>query len=43
MVGTLPIFRHRFVAWMFDATLNFVFLFGIAVLPYMVECSSGFG
>ncbi len=32
------IFRHRFVAGMFDATLNFVFLFGIAVLPYAVEC-----
>ena len=32
------IFRHRFVAGIFDATLNFVFLFGIAVLPYAVEC-----
>lgn len=31
------IFRHRFVAGMFDAVINFVFLFAIAVLPYAVE------
>ncbi|HEY1582482.1 MAG TPA: TMEM175 family protein [Chthoniobacterales bacterium] len=28
------IFRHDFVAENFDAVLNFVFLFGIAILPY---------
>ncbi len=31
------IFRHRFVASMFDAIVNFVFLFAIAVLPYSVQ------
>jgi uncharacterized membrane protein len=31
------IFRHRFVAKMFDAIVNFVFLFGVAVLPYAVQ------
>lgn len=31
------IFRHRFVASMFDAIVNFVFLFAIAVLPYAVQ------
>jgi len=31
------IFRHRFVARTFDAIVNFVFLFGIAILPYAVQ------
>ncbi|MEP6955711.1 MAG: TMEM175 family protein [Chthoniobacterales bacterium] len=31
------IFRHGFVASMFDAIVNFVFLFAIAVLPYSVQ------
>jgi uncharacterized membrane protein len=31
------IFRHRFVAGMFDAVVNFIFLFGIAILPYAVQ------
>lgn len=31
------IFRHHFVAGMFDAIVNFVFLFGIAILPYSVQ------
>ncbi|HEY2711030.1 MAG TPA: TMEM175 family protein [Chthoniobacterales bacterium] len=31
------IFRHRFVAGMFDAVVNFVFLFAVAVLPYAVQ------
>lgn len=31
------VFRHRFVAEMFDAIVNFVFLFAIAILPYAVE------
>ncbi len=31
------IFRHRFVASMFDAIVNFIFLFAIAVLPYAVQ------
>lgn len=31
------IFRHRFIAGTFDAIVNFVFLFAIAVLPYAVQ------
>jgi uncharacterized membrane protein len=31
------IFRHHFVAGMFDAIVNFVFLFAIAILPYAVQ------
>jgi len=31
------IFRHRFVAGVFEIIVNFVFLFGIAVLPYAVQ------
>ncbi|MEO5720005.1 MAG: TMEM175 family protein [Chthoniobacterales bacterium] len=31
------IFRYGFIASMFDAVLNFVFLFAIAVLPYSVQ------
>ncbi|MEP6821357.1 MAG: TMEM175 family protein [Chthoniobacterales bacterium] len=31
------IFRHGFVATMFDAVVNFIFLFAIAVLPYSVQ------
>ena len=31
------IFRHRFVAQIPDVIVNFVFLFGIAVLPYSVQ------
>jgi uncharacterized membrane protein len=31
------IFRHRFVAGPADVIVNFVFLFGIAVLPYAVQ------
>lgn len=31
------IFRHRFVARTFDAIINFVFLFGVAILPYAVQ------
>lgn len=31
------IFRHRFVAGVPDVAINFVFLFGIAVLPYAVQ------
>ena len=31
------IFRHRFVAHTPDVVLNFVFLFGIAVMPYAVQ------
>lgn len=30
------VFRHHFVAKMFDAIVNFVFLFAIAILPYAV-------
>ncbi|MBA3960601.1 MAG: DUF1211 domain-containing protein [Chthoniobacterales bacterium] len=37
------IFRHRFVAGMFDATVNFIFLFAIAVLPYSVQTLLRFG
>lgn len=38
------IFRHHFIAQMFDAIVNFVFLFAIAVLPYTVQtfCASNF-
>ena len=31
------IFRHRFVARPADVIVNFIFLFGIAVLPYAVQ------
>ncbi|MEN3369565.1 MAG: potassium channel family protein [Verrucomicrobiota bacterium] len=31
------IFRHRFVAGVFEVIVNFVFLLGIAVLPYAVQ------
>lgn len=31
------IFRHRFIARPLDVVVNFVFLFGIAVLPYAVQ------
>jgi uncharacterized membrane protein len=31
------IFRHRFVARVPDVVINFIFLFGIAVLPYTVQ------
>ena len=31
------IFRHRFVAGLPDVIINFVFLFGIAVMPYAVQ------
>jgi len=31
------IFRHRFVAGPADVVVNFIFLFGIAVLPYSVQ------
>ena len=37
------IFRHRFIAGPFDVVLNFVFLFGIAVLPYAVQTFLRFG
>jgi uncharacterized membrane protein len=37
------IFRHRFVASMFDACVNFVFLFAIAILPYAVQTFLRFG
>ncbi len=31
------IFRHHFVAQTFDAIVNFVFLFAIAIMPYSVQ------
>jgi uncharacterized membrane protein len=31
------IFRHRFIAGPVDVIVNFIFLFGIAVLPYAVQ------
>lgn len=31
------IFRHRFVARAPDVVINFIFLFGIAILPYSVQ------
>lgn len=31
------VFRHRFVAEMPDVVINFVFLLGIAILPYAVQ------
>lgn len=31
------IFRHRFVARAFEVIVNFIFLLGIAVLPYAVQ------
>jgi uncharacterized membrane protein len=37
------IFRHRFVARTPDVVVNFVFLFGIAILPYTVQTFLRFG
>ena len=37
------IFRHRFVAHTPDVVVNFIFLFGIAVLPYAVQTFLRFG
>src|SRR3954464_9950690 len=37
------IFRHRFVARAPDVVVNFVFLFGIAILPYTVQTVLRFG
>ena len=37
------IFRHRFVAQVPDVVVNFIFLFGIAVLPYAVQTFLRFG
>jgi uncharacterized membrane protein len=37
------IFRHRFVARTPDVIINFVFLFGIAILPYTVQTFLRFG
>src|SRR4051812_490920 len=37
------IFRHRFIARTPDVIVNFVFLFGIAVLPYAVQTLLRFG
>ncbi|HKP02997.1 MAG TPA: TMEM175 family protein [Chthoniobacterales bacterium] len=37
------IFRHRFIARMPDVIVNFVFLFGIAILPYTVQTFLRFG
>jgi uncharacterized membrane protein len=37
------IFRHRFVARTPDVTVNFIFLFGIAILPYTVQTFLRFG
>lgn len=37
------VFRHRFVAGMFDAVVNFVFLFAVAILPYAVQAFVRFG
>ncbi len=37
------VFRHRFVAGMFDAVVNFVFLFAIAILPFAVQAFVRFG
>lgn len=37
------IFRHRFVAGPVDIIVNFIFLFGIAVLPYAVQTFLRFG
>src|SRR3954471_23957520 len=37
------IFRHRFVARTADVVVNFVFLFGIAILPYTVQTFLRFG
>lgn len=31
------IFRHEFVAQMFDAVVNFIFLFAVAILPYSLQ------
>lgn len=31
------VFRHRFVARTFEVVVNFIFLLGIAVLPYVVQ------
>ena len=37
------IFRHRFIARTPDVVVNFIFLFGIAVLPYAVQTFLRFG
>jgi uncharacterized membrane protein len=37
------IFRHRFIARPADVIVNFIFLFGIAVLPYAVQTFLRFG
>ncbi len=37
------VFRHHFVASVFDAVVNFVFLFAIAILPYAVQAFVRFG
>jgi uncharacterized membrane protein len=37
------IFRHRFVARIVDVVVNFVFLFGIAILPHAVQTYLRFG
>jgi TMEM175 potassium channel family protein len=37
------IFRHRFVARTPDVVVNFVFLFGIAIVPYTVQTFLRFG
>jgi uncharacterized membrane protein len=37
------IFRHRFVARIPDVIVNFVFLLGIAILPYAVQTLLRFG
>jgi len=36
-LGHYRIFRHQFVARTFEVIINFVFLLGIAVLPYAVQ------
>ena len=37
------VFRHRFVAGTFDAVVNFIFLFAVAILPYAVQAFVRFG
>ena len=36
------IFRHQFVVRTLDMVVNFMFLFGIAILPYAVQIFSAF-
>ena len=36
-LGHYRIFRHRFVARAFEVVVNFIFLLGIAVLPFAVQ------